>query len=53
MAIHIFTSNKRSVSAVELQRQLGRKRYEPIWAKLQKLRIVMENWNELHVKGFG
>jgi len=43
MAIHLLTSTKKSFSALEMQRQLGHKRYEPIWAMLHKLRIVMGN----------
>jgi transposase-like protein len=36
-----LTSTKKSFSAAELQRQLGHKRYEPIWHLLHKLRAVM------------
>jgi len=41
IAMHMITSTKKSISAKELQRQLGHKRYEPIWAMLHKLRLVM------------
>ena len=41
ISIHLLTSTKKSFSALELQRQLGHKRYEPIWAMLHKLREVM------------
>ncbi len=41
IAIHLLTSTKKSFSASELQRQLGHKRYEPIWGMLHKLRSVM------------
>ncbi len=41
IAIHLLTSTKQSFSASELQRQLGHKRYEPIWLLLHKLRSVM------------
>jgi DNA-directed RNA polymerase subunit RPC12/RpoP len=41
IAIHLLTSTKKSFSALELQRQLGHKRYEPIWQLLHKLRSVM------------
>ncbi len=41
IAIHLLTSTKKSFSASELQRQLGHKRYEPIWLLLHKLRSVM------------
>lgn len=37
----LLTSTKKSFSALELQRQLGHKRYEPIWAMLHKLRAAM------------
>jgi len=32
--------SKKSFSAVELQRQLGHKRYQPIWEMLHKLRSI-------------
>lgn len=41
IAIHLLTSTKKSFSASELQRQLGHKRYQPIWELLHKLRDVM------------
>ena len=41
VAIHLLTSTKKSFSASELQRQLGHKYYEPIWAMLHKLRAAM------------
>ena len=41
VAFHLLTSTKKSFSAKELQRQLGHKHYEPIWALLHKLRAVM------------
>jgi DNA-directed RNA polymerase subunit RPC12/RpoP len=41
IAIHLLTSTKKSFSALELQRQLGHKRYEPIWHLLHKVRQVM------------
>lgn len=40
-AIHLLTSTKKTFSASELQRQLGHKRYQPIWEMLHKLRSVM------------
>ena len=43
IAMHLITSTKKSFSAKEVQRQLGHKRYEPIWAMLHKLRLVMGN----------
>lgn len=41
IAIHLMTSTKNSISAKELQRQLGLKRYQPAWEMLHKLRMVM------------
>jgi hypothetical protein len=41
IAIHLLTSTKKSFSAKELQRQLGHKFYEPVWALLHKLRSAM------------
>jgi len=41
IAIHLLTSTKKSFSALELQRQLGHRFYEPIWEMLHKLRQVM------------
>lgn len=43
VAMHLITSTKKSFSAKEVQRQLGHKRYEPIWSMLHKLRLVMGN----------
>ena len=41
IAMHLVTITKKSFSAKEIQRQLGHKRYEPIWAMVHKLRSVM------------
>jgi DNA-directed RNA polymerase subunit RPC12/RpoP len=41
VAMHLLTSTKKSFSAIELQRQLGHKYYEPIWTMLHKLRLAM------------
>ena len=41
IAIHLLTSTKKSFSAKEIQRQLGHKRYQPIWEMMHKLRIAM------------
>lgn len=40
-AMHLLTTTKKTFSASELQRQLGHKRYQPIWEMLHKLRSVM------------
>jgi hypothetical protein len=41
MCIHLLTSTKKSFSALEMQRQLGMKRYEPVWYMMQKIRKSM------------
>jgi hypothetical protein len=41
VAIHVLTSTKKSFSAKEVQRQLGHKRYAPIWHTMHKLRLAM------------
>lgn len=41
IAMHLLTSMRKSISAAELQRQLGHNRYQPIWEMLHKLRDVM------------
>ena len=40
-AIHLMTATKKTFSALEMQRQLGHKRYQPIWEMMHKLRSVM------------
>ena len=41
IAMHLLTSTKKSFSALEMQRQIGHRRYEPIWAMLHKIRMIM------------
>ena len=41
IAIHLLTATNKGISSLELQRQLGHKRYEPVWYMVHKLRIVM------------
>lgn len=41
IAMHLMTSTKKSFSALEMQRQLGHKFYEPIWFMMQKIRKSM------------
>ena len=41
ITMHLLTSTKKSFSASELQRQLGRSTYNPVWAMLHKLRMAM------------
>lgn len=41
ITMHLLTSTKKSFSAKEIQRQLGHKRYAPIWHMVHKLRETM------------
>jgi len=41
IAMHLLTSTKKSFSALEMKRQLGHNRYQPIWELMHKLRNVM------------
>lgn len=51
VAMHLLTSTKNSFSSLELQRQLGHKRYQPIWEMTNKLRDVMgKRDNEYQLK---
>lgn len=49
IAMHLLTSTKKSFSAKELQRQLGHKRYHPIWHMSHKLRETMGKRNGEYV----
>lgn len=40
-AMFLMTMTKKGISALELQKQLGHKRYEPIWAMAHKIRASM------------
>jgi hypothetical protein len=41
LAFHLMTATKKGISAKEMQRQLGFKRYEPVWFMMQKIRVAM------------
>src|ERR1700678_3106270 len=41
MCMHLITTTKKPFSALELQRQLDFKRYEPIWEMMLKIRVAM------------
>lgn len=51
IAMHLLTATKKSFSAKEMQRQLGHKRYEPIWAMMHKIRSVMGLRDDGYVLG--
>ena len=42
-AMFLMSTTKKGFSAKEIQRQLGLKRYEPVWAMVHKLRQAMGN----------
>ena len=41
IAIHLLTATKKTFSAKEIQRQLGHKRYQPVWEMMHKIRLAM------------
>ena len=46
LCIELMTLSKKSFSALEMQRMLGHKRYEPIWLMMHKIRRVMSKRDE-------
>ena len=48
IAFHLMTSTKKTVSALEMQRQLGHKYYECIWSMMHKIRLVMGKRDDLY-----
>lgn len=44
----IMTTTKKPISAHEMQRQLGRSRYEPVWAMMHKIRNAMGQRDSLY-----
>lgn len=44
--IFLLTATKKGFSSKEIQKQLGMKRYEPVWAMVHKLRKAMGNRDE-------
>ena len=52
VAMHLLTCTKKSFSIEELRRQLGHKRYQPIWEMVNKLGDVMgKRDNEYQLSG--
>lgn len=41
LCIHLMSATKKGFSAKEIQRQLGHKRYEPVWRMMHKIREAM------------
>ena len=48
-SMHLITATKQSFSAKQLQRELNRKRYEPVWAMLHKIRFAMGQRDDNYV----
>lgn len=46
LCIELMTLTKKNFSALEMQRMLGHKRYEPIWFMMHKLRRIMSKREE-------
>lgn len=49
IAFHLMTSTKKTISALEMQRQLGHDYYECIWTMMHKIRIVMGKRDDLYL----
>jgi transposase-like protein len=49
LAMHLMTASKRHISALEMQKHIGHKFYEPIWTLMHKLRRVMANRDEKYL----
>lgn len=47
ITIHLITSIKKTFAAKEIQRQLGHKRYQPIWHMIHKIREAMDKRDDL------
>jgi hypothetical protein len=45
----LMTATKKGFSATEVQRQLGKKRYEPIWRAMHKLRSAMGQRDDRYI----
>jgi hypothetical protein len=41
IALHLMTGTKKDISAHQMKRELGHKRYEQIWAMMHKIRAAM------------
>ena len=53
ITMHLLTATKHTFSAAEIQRQLGAKRYQPVWEMVHKLRTVMARRDgEYNLTGF-
>lgn len=46
LALHLLTSTKKGFSAKEIQRQMNKAYYEPVWRMLHKIRAIMGTRDE-------
>jgi DNA-directed RNA polymerase subunit RPC12/RpoP len=51
ISFHLMTSTKKTISALEMQRQLGHRYYECIWTMMHKIRLVMGKRDDLYELG--
>ncbi len=49
LTMHLMTATKKGFSAMEVQRQLGRKKNEPGCKKMQKIRVDMSDQDDKYV----
>ncbi len=53
IAMYLMSHSKKSLSALQMQRELSHKRYEPIWAMMHKIRTLMsKDQASIIMKGF-
>ncbi len=52
LALRLMCNNKKGISACEMRRQLGLKRYEPVWYMMHKIRLAMKNYNSSKSNSF-
>lgn len=50
-ALYLMSLTKKGFSALEMQRLIGHKRYEPIWLAMQKIRISMGHRDDKYSLG--
>jgi transposase-like protein len=48
LTLHLMTATKKGFSALEMRRQLGHKRYEPVFRMMHKIRLSMGNRDDAY-----
>ena len=51
VALYLMTGTKKDVSAHQMRRELGHKRYEPVWAMMHKIRKAMGKRDSRYLLG--